>query len=197
MHTESMSEWEKRYQELVEFKSRHGHTNVPLHHSSGKYQDFGQWVSLQRRLYRQHREAVNANGTGHEEGSLQKKSTSENISLTQVSLLDALGFEVHEIPNIDLSDDNDLNLFHNNQESIMKHVDIKEIGLIDIADAFTIRAVMHSPERKRQHNKLMHTSLKAYLETEMRAGNMGSDKQVDVLNEFVNEDITENGQKVD
>ena len=142
---------------------------------------------------------VNANETGHQEGYLQKKSTSEQISLTPVSLLDALGFEVHEIPNIDLSNDNDLNYFHNNQESIriMKHVDMKEIGLIDIADAFTIRAVMHSPERKRQHNKLMHTSLKAYLETEMRAGNMGSDKQVDVLNEFVNEDITENGQKVD
>lgn len=40
--------WEKRYQELLLFKNKHGHANVP---KTAEYKDLGAWVSAQRNYY--------------------------------------------------------------------------------------------------------------------------------------------------
>lgn len=43
--------WEARYEELVEFKSKHGHTKVPQNYPENKA--LGKWVALQRTEYTQ------------------------------------------------------------------------------------------------------------------------------------------------
>ena len=52
--------WEEMFQQLVEFKKEHGHTNVPQR--SGKYGDLGTWVRNQRAAKRYNRPIIAGRG---------------------------------------------------------------------------------------------------------------------------------------
>lgn len=59
------------------------------------------------------------------------------------------------------------------QEKVPSH------DMMDVADAFTIRAVLHSHERKRAHNELMHSSLKALFAEKIRTNSLFDNSAVD------------------
>ena len=50
------NKWDEMFQQLVEFKREHGHTNVPQH--SGKYAQLGNWVRNQRAAKRYRRPII-------------------------------------------------------------------------------------------------------------------------------------------
>ena len=52
--------WEEMFQQLVEFKKEHGHTNVPQR--SGKYAELGTWVRNQRAAKRYNRPIIAGRG---------------------------------------------------------------------------------------------------------------------------------------
>jgi hypothetical protein len=52
--------WEEMFQQLVEFKKEHGHTNVPQH--SGKYAQLAHWVRNQRAAKRYNRPIIAKRG---------------------------------------------------------------------------------------------------------------------------------------
>lgn len=51
------TKWETRYQELVKYRKKHGHCNVP--HLYARNPSLGKWVAYQRRLYRDNRLSEN------------------------------------------------------------------------------------------------------------------------------------------
>ncbi len=65
------SSWEERFAELIDFKTKYGHTNVPR--SRGK---LGSWVKSQRRQH-----------------SLYSRGEKSHLTLDRVSKMNSLGFE--------------------------------------------------------------------------------------------------------
>ena len=144
-----MNEWDKMYQELVDFKQSYQHTNVALYDENEKYQFLAKWVSEQRCLFRKYK-------AGEENGA--------TMSLDKATLLEALDFD-------GISD----NLQPNNlQPNDLSRNDTTTT----IADAYTIRAVLHSQERKRAHNELMHNALMALLADQVQSGDIAQNQQV-------------------
>ena len=68
------SAWMTRYEELIEFKQRHGHCNVPSDYSANK--ELGQWVHTQRKQYR----------------LLQEGKQSSQMTNERISMLEEIGF---------------------------------------------------------------------------------------------------------
>lgn len=135
--------WDDKYQQLVDFKNRFGHTRVSV--EGQEYHGLGDWLSQQRSLYHKHK-----NG---EEG--------DEFSLEKVALLEAIDSELDSS-----KQKRDESFIRNNDalgsESMLMHrMPSYDSELMDIADAYVIRAVLHSPERRRKHNELMHSSHRA------------------------------------
>lgn len=173
------SEWKKRYQELVQFQNSNGHTNVPLHLDTGsEYQELGQWVSVQRILYRKQKkrkgeeEFPENNDHKYDDKEEETPGQLQKLTIEQISLLDALNFgsgdPIEQCNSLEKTlDENDG--FTSSSQGL----------LMDIADAYTIRAVLRSHERKRAHNQLMHNSLKALFAERVR-----TTTQEDILSEL-------------
>ncbi|GFH61992.1 hypothetical protein CTEN210_18468 [Chaetoceros tenuissimus] len=69
----SKDTWNERYEQLKEFKTEHGHCNVPQHYESNKA--LGKWVSAQRQEY-----------------NLMSKGLKSSMTDERVAKLESLGF---------------------------------------------------------------------------------------------------------
>lgn len=73
-------DWQKHYEELMEYKKEHGHCNVPARYA--KNRRLGIWVSAQRQQYKQLNAAMDGN----------KPRRSAPLTLERINLLNLLGF---------------------------------------------------------------------------------------------------------
>jgi hypothetical protein len=73
-------DWQKHYEELVDYKKEHGHCNVPARFA--KNRRLGIWVSAQRQQYKQLNAAIDGN----------KPRRSAPLTQERINLLNALGF---------------------------------------------------------------------------------------------------------
>jgi hypothetical protein len=169
------SEWNRKYQELVDYKHKNGHTNVQLHNDSSSedhYLELGQWVSIQRGLYRKFKDQ-------NEPKQIYEQMTSE-----QVFLLDLIDFdkEINFETLIETSI-SDLNCQEDGSSSDENQKETERSILMDIADAYTIRAILHSRERRRAHNELMNSCYNALVAAEESISanpeNLHDDKVID------------------
>jgi hypothetical protein len=74
--------WEKRYQQLVEYKEKHGHCNVPQKATPGAPVGLGNWVLEQRRSYK----------TTTDQDSTHPSKT-KKLSTEQIEKLEKIGFQ--------------------------------------------------------------------------------------------------------
>jgi hypothetical protein len=74
--------WEKRYQQLVEYKEKHGHCNVPQKATPGAPVGLGNWVLEQRRSYK----------TTTDQDSTHPSKT-KKLSSEQIEKLEKIGFQ--------------------------------------------------------------------------------------------------------
>ena len=157
-------EWKRKYQRLVDFRNRFGHTNVHIYEGD-EYQDLCDWLSHQRTLYKYYKDT----------------SVISELSLEKVTLLEAIDSELEsdkqskqiEEP---LKQRNDT---LGNEGTFMQNIPRNEVELMDIADAYVIRAVLHSPERRRAHNELMHSSHRALFTGSFNENDHQQSKEVD------------------
>ena len=174
-----MDEWYKRYKELLDFHDRNGHIDVPDKiHSDGQYSDgLGEWLCQQKNLLCKQPDNCHSNGNQESIGdtSLKEKAAllkALNVDCGPSYQNDSQPCAQKELTKLEDNQQFGINthqqqeqaLATNSQETAPTH------GLMDIADAYTIRAVMHSHERKRAHNELMHSSLKALFAEKIRTG---------------------------
>lgn len=75
-------DWQKHYEELIEYKKEHSHCNVPARYS--KNRRLGIWVSAQRQQYKQLHAAPNPDSN--------KPRRSAPLTQERINLLNALGF---------------------------------------------------------------------------------------------------------
>lgn len=188
----TMDEWYKRYKELLDFRDRNGHIDVPNKvHSDGQYSDgLGEWLCQQRSLLCEQPDNCHSNG--------DRESNPDQSSEQKAALLQALNFDCVPSNQNDpqpcaqkeltkVEDNQQLGINGDQQQEQASATVSQEAapthGLMDIADAYTIRAVMHSHERKRAHNELMHSSLKALFAEKIRTGILFDENALDENNE--------------
>ncbi len=183
----TMNEWYERYKELLDFRNRNGHIDVPVQPSSnGDYSDgLGEWVSEQRSLFCKQSATCSENG-------IDEKGVNGSFSKEKTILMEALSMDCGPSTQNDESQTGRDDLIRKPQEIPSSHFidsssnqenvsmastsDHQEAAprpdMMDVADAYTIRAVLHSHERKRAHNELMHKSLKALFAEKIRTGSL-------------------------
>lgn len=64
MSSKNTKDWEKQFNNLLAYKSIHGHCDVPV--KSDTHKSLGRWVSAQRKKYQQH---FTENATGCKPGN--------------------------------------------------------------------------------------------------------------------------------
>ena len=155
-----MNDWDRLYQQLVDFRNCFGHTDVPL---QGQYRDLARWVSQQKCRYKNYK-------------AQDEVSPDDSMTLEEITLLHAINFDFESDPTDDqpdttsttfssrrnsISAENEGHEIPTRGRTLIPRLPREDIGLMDIADAYVIRAVLHSPERRRAHNELMHSSHRA------------------------------------
>jgi len=137
-----METWETRYKDLIEFKEKFGHVDVPVKYDANKA--LGRWVALQRRKFRE----LETN-----------KISSSSVLDTRIQKLQDLGFkfiigrgDYIRSSSLDGGIHNQVELWEDRFKKLEAYKE--EFGNVDVPQAYTDKKLAQWVTKQREQHKL-------------------------------------------